>query len=791
MIRASTLIGKVFNINRGEWSRVAFSWFINFFYRIGFVIGWTIIVGMFVGKYGIYMLPFLFVWNGLFTIIGTAIYSTFINKISKEKIILISIVFALLFLALAVIFKGYNETLFFGLLLVAEALFLVQLKIAANGLVETLFTPLESERTFSFIESAEIIAGIVAGVLVTFFASAIEPSAFVYLWMVSLIFIFPCLLYHKSILKGVYRFNLEEEKNNDSTSVIERIKEVASQVRHISFIKGLFFVVGLQWIFANLIEFQYTKAVYENIPNAIMTSGSGFEHALVHDLGALFILFSVCALVIQLFVGGRLITSLGIIGSMLLYPIVMLLSVFGLTVKFGFPTAVLAQTNRNITNVIYMNSYHSAYYSVKEHFREHTREFLEGVIRPVGAIIGTLMLIGLQKFFTSVDLTLSVNLTMIFVLILLLIVTYGLQGKYTKIACYNLLSSDDKFDKIEAIDILSQKGHKLAFPVLKKVLNDPKESDYVKIKILHALGELQEFDAIDDIIGLFDSKKADIRLAAVESLLKFRSVSHFFLKHVFHEYKMAEALKTLYKKEKSEEIRSIIIHLLSRLNPIGTFGFLLKVLKSAKGNLRIDVIVALGKYRDDHVVAYIKPFLESRRPIEKAAAIISLWKFAEDSDDYELILDKMLNNKNSNVKKAAIYAVGELKLKSKQKYCKECLSSTNKEMRVDSAIALTKMGYFDSVKTIVELLFNEDQIFVNGIKRAIKKLPHKVGKMVEKEVKQIVSARINDFIAKTKVKSLEYLNIRYLKYLKILYSLVEENEEVELINELIYAKKYS
>jgi hypothetical protein len=218
---------------------------------------------------------------------------------------------------------------------------------------------------------------------------------------------------------------------------------------------------------------------------------------------------------------------------------------------------------------------------------------------------------------------------------------------------------------------------------------------------------------------------------------------------------------------------------------------LLKVLKSAKGNLRIDVIVALGKYRDDHVVAYIKPFLESRRPIEKAAAIISLWKFAEDSDDYELILDKMLNNKNSNVKKAAIYAVGELKLKSKQKYCKECLSSTNKEMRVDSAIALTKMGYFDSVKTIVELLFNEDQIFVNGIKRAIKKLPHKVGKMVEKEVKQIVSARINDFIAKTKVKSLEYLNIRYLKYLKILYSLVEENEEVELINELIYAKKYS
>ena len=791
MIRASAIFEKLFNVNRGEWSRISLSWFMNLFHRIGFVIGWTIIVGMFVGRYGIFSLPILFVVNGVFTIIGTTLYSTFIDRISKEKTILISILLASLMLIAAVLLGRTNATLFFALLLAAEAIFLVQLKIVTSGFVETLFTPLESERTFPIIESAETIGGIIAGVLVTFFSAVIEPAQFVYLWIVAMLCILPCLLYYKAILKGVYRFNLDENKGTHHCGLIERVKEVASQVRHVAFIKGLFFVVMLQWIFANLIEFQYTKAVSQNITGAVLGSGSGFEHALVHDLGALFILFSAVALFIQLFVGSRLITSLGIIGSMLLYPAVMLLSVFGLTVRFGLPTAVLAQTNNYITHIIYLNSYHSAYYSIKEHFREHTREFLEGVVRPVGAIVGTSVLIGLQRLFVGDDLTLSVNFAMIATLLVLFVVMYGLQSRYTKVACHNLVRSEDKFDKVEAIDILSQRGHKSALPVLKKILHDPKESDYIKAKILHAFGELQEFDALDDIIEMFKSKKIDIRLAAVESLLKFQSAKNFFFKHVFHEYKMIEALKVLYRNEKNEEIRSIIIHLLSKLNPVGTFGFLLNVLKRCKGDLKADVILALGQYKDEHVIDCIRPFLHSKKAMEKAAAIISLWKYQSHRDDLELEIDKMLTHKNAKVVEAGLYVVGELKWKSRQKKCRSYLSSHNKKLKLQSAIALAKMRYLDSVEVIVELLFDEDKVLVEKLSRALKKLPHKVKEAVDREVKQLVSARINKLLVKTKAKSLKHLDTKYLKYLKMLYSLVEENEEVELINELLYARKYS
>lgn len=792
MIKFSYLIEKLFNVNRGEWSRVTLSWFINFFYRIAFVIGWTIIVGMFVSKYGISSLPMLFVWNGVFTIIGTVIYATFIDKLPKEKIILYSILLATWLLTMAVFFSSRNATIFFALLLSVESIFLVQLKIVANGFVETMFTPLESERTFSLIESAETIGGLIAGILVTVFSTTINPSSFVYLWIIALLFIVPCLYYYKFILKGVYRFNLDNEATNHHSGLVEKVKEVSSQVRHISFIKGLFFVVIFQWIFANLIEFQYTKAVYSSVSEVAMTSGSGFEHALVHDLGALFILFSAAALLVQLFIGSRLITSLGVIGSMLIYPILMILSVFGLTVRFGFNMAVLAQTNKNIGSVIYTNSYHSAYYSIKEHFREHTREFLEGIIRPFGAIIGTVILISLQEIFTAeIDLTLAINLTMIGALIILFFVTYGLQSRYTRVACHNLLNGDDKFDKINAIDILSQKGHKSAIPVLLQLLHDPKESDYIKIKILRALGELQEFDTLDDIIECFKSKKVEIRLAAVEAMTGFQSLKGLLSKNVFYEFKMIEAIKSLYTNERNEEIRSMIIHMLSKMNPIGTFGFLLNILKKAKNGLKAEVILALGNYKDPRVLLYLKPFLHSKKSMERAAAIISLWDYDEFNDELLSILEKMLKSENLKSREAAIFVIGELQLKFKQKELRHALLSQDKRLKMFASVALAKMGYTDCVHTIVELMFDPNQEFAVELKKIIKKLSHKVRKVIESEIKQIVSAKINDLLVKTKAKSLNYLNTKYLKYLKILYSLVEENEEVELISELLYARKFS
>lgn len=789
-MRISAVFEKLLNVNKEEAPRISLSWFVSFFYRIGFVIGWTVIVGIFVGKFGIASLPVLFIVNAALSIIGSIVYSSLIERFSKEKIILWSVILSVAFLLLAASLGEANVYLFFLFLLIAEAVFLVQLKIVMNGFVETLFTPLESERTFPLIESAETVGGIIAGVLVVFFSSVISPSQFIYLWIVALLCILPCLLYHNHSLKGVYRFT-KHDNDEHRIGLLDKTKEIFSQTKHLNFLKGLILVVAFQWIFANLIEFQYTKAVSENVSNAVLNSGSGFEHALVHGLGMLSILFSSFALVVQLFIGSRLITSLGIIGSMMIYPAVMILSVFGLTVKFGYPSAVMAQLNQNIAYVLYLNSYHSSYYPVREHYREHIREFLEGIVRPVAAIFGTGLLIGLQRFFTGNSLTLYVNLSMIFILVILIFVMYNLQVSYTKLACHNLLKSEDKIDRIDAIGILSQRGHKSSIDVLKTVLRNPKESDFIKVKILEAFSELQDFDAVDEIIDCLNSKKSDIRLAAVTALTKYPSIGKIFGKHIFYEYRIIEALKKMYEKERNEEIRSYIIHLLSKLNPIGTFGFLLSELKRAKHVLKAEIIVALGRYRDDHVIPYVKPFLSSRKPMENASAIVSLWHFPDYREDLEDNIDKMVTSSNPSHVAAVLFVIGELGLKRYQQYCERMMSHQNIKISVYASIALAKMGILSSVPKIVEFMLSGNASHMDEIRRFLNKLPHKSRKNIEKLLRQAVSERINLLLSKLHTKSLLKISNRHLKYLKMLYSLVDEHEEVELISELLYSKNYS
>jgi len=218
------------------------------------------IVGMFVGRYGIVNLPILFIVNGVFTVLGSLFYMTFIDRFSKEKIMFWSIMLSCWILLFSAFFSGRNDVVFFGLLLGAISIFLVQFKIILNGFVENLFTPLESERTFSFIESAETIGGIIAGLLVVGFSASIDPVKFVYIWILALLLILPCIFYYRYSLKSVPKIFIGKKiTEHEHISIVEKFKDISHQIRQVSFIKGLFFVVIFQWIFSNLIEFQYTR----------------------------------------------------------------------------------------------------------------------------------------------------------------------------------------------------------------------------------------------------------------------------------------------------------------------------------------------------------------------------------------------------------------------------------------------------------------------------------------------------------------------------------------------------
>lgn len=783
-LRQLSILNKVFNIRGSEWSRVIYVTAIKFLYRTAFVIGWTVLVAMFVSYYGIFALPYLFVLNAGFSVIGSLLYSLFFGRFSKETILICTIFLSCFVIFGAVQLIDTNLILFFALLIVGISIFLNQLRIILTGYVEEFFTPLASERTFPIIEVSETLGGIVAGLLLTLLADYFVLSNFIYLLISILLLIIPLVLFCK-FDDGILHLNTHDKKAEDSEGMFHKMKHAFANKTYSAYVFGLIGIVLFQWIIFNLLEFQYIKIVYQNVSHVIFEAGSGFEHAFIHDLGLLFILFSVSALVVEIFLGSRLITSLGVVGAMLLHPIVTLFSLLGLTFKFNFLTAVLAKNNFTITSVIHTNTYHISYYAVNEHYRENVREFLEGVVRPLGAIIGTLMVILLEKFSAGQGLVFYLNLTMILCTFIFFYITYLQQGKYTKVAIQELLYSTEKSTRLNAIDILAQRGHKTAIAVFKKILANPNELISIRVKIIKVLAELHDSDSILDLVDCLNSDHSEIYVAALNSLLSFNVFRDHSEEYLFVKYRLILALKRLYSIEKNKEVLTKIIHLMSRLSNVATVEFLFRILNSKRSPNRPEAIYALGMCNDMHIARILEDYLHSKNFSYQINAAIALTNFPSYRFEALHLINTFLYSSRKEKLALGLFAIGELNLRSKRNLCLKYLKSDDMNLRMYAALALAKMGFYHSVPPIIELLFSCEDDMVRKIKSLLPNVDVHISKNVDKIVRQIVSRKIENLMIENKSCSLGKLSPETLFKLKKLYQLVDEYEEIESINNLL------
>src|SRR3989339_688227 len=113
-------LNRVLNVSKGEWPRIVLAWNINLLLRIGFVMGWTTTIAMFINRFGINSLPFLIVLNALLIMLSTIIYAHFLQWIKKQLLIYATILMAGIFLFVSTFFAYSNNFIFFGIILIAQ-----------------------------------------------------------------------------------------------------------------------------------------------------------------------------------------------------------------------------------------------------------------------------------------------------------------------------------------------------------------------------------------------------------------------------------------------------------------------------------------------------------------------------------------------------------------------------------------------------------------------------------------------------------------------------------------------
>ena len=762
-------LNRLMNVSSREWPRILVAWSMMFLARFGFVVGWTLMLSIFLTRIGIEALPFLFLVNALLVITGSLIYRNLMKNVKREVLISFTVIFAAALLLSSLFFLNSNTFLFFAFLLTAVSVFLAQLNILLSLFNEELFSPLESQRTFPLIESAETLGGILGGLTLTLFAETLPSFKFIIIWILTTLLILPIVLKFNQNTMEIPKTKLEHITENPRT-----LGSSFGKILKTPFLKGLLVVVLLQWALLNLIEFQYTSALEDTIS---MVEGATLEsqmHLLMEKLGTLQLVFSAGALFIQLVLASRILVSLGITSTLLVHPVVTLFNLLGLFFRFSFFTSAITRGSFELTQLIFKNAYDSSYYAIPHEDRSEVKEIMQGLIKPLGALLGTFFILvvvvapeNYQILVQNILLLISTLCMMVFIL--------KLTKRYTTMSEQNLSRKFDLGTRVNAAEILGQNGHDRLSPALEKILNRENEPALLKEKILESFGLRENLESIDLILKNMAHQHPEIRKAAVHALGHFTDLKKAKMSHSFTRHLVLSTLKKSIENEEVDAIREQMVQCFFALSPHDVIPFLIDSIQK-NSTYEASFIRMMKLFHDPHLKSFLSPHLKSKSPEIRSAAIVALWQFKNIRNELKHYLNQMLESSKKEILLQGIQTSGEVQYNQVKIKIQTWLHHEDPEIRHAATLSLALMEEDHVIPLMVHFLINEGHEWYDKTRYVAQKLPRKFRHKVEAAVHSHWVGKIHELLREAEVD---------LHKLKDLFQKIEAHDEVHKIEKVL------
>lgn len=667
-------VQSVVKVSRDELPRVLYAWALRFFLKFGQIVGWTVVIAVTVTRFSIHLLPVILLAQALFTVAGALLFSVIINRFKGSQILLMNVGFAAVLLLFA--FFYYEHDLVFTVFsLLANGIFLSQVSIILSNYSEDFFTPLEAERIVPTIESADTIGGILAGLLLASATFSDLGSVMMLVWVGCLaIFLFILFLVKPRLpifLRELERNSPAVHSPNLSWNAISKSID---EIRKVPFLQILLTVLLFHGVIAQFIEFLYTKAVDESVHLA----GHGdHETSLTHSLGILHVFLHGTALIVEFFVSSRILRSLGTFAGFLIHVVMIFFSGIAMVFGFGYLTAVLARNNFEITTIIQRNAYETSYYAFRYGTLRSLREFFEGIILPIAAILGTLLILGIEHFFLEEHLWAVIPFFLVSLALGMGVFAFQLQRHYTNMTIQNLYS-DIPIAQHHAIEIISQKGHTGSFEHLKKIF-DSTSSYEVQQKIVCSMGCLGGEKVAEFLAMLLRSEKANLYRNVLDSC--------------------QELGKMLNRSASGKRIRLLLRQSL--------ITFLDR--EDVSLDVRAHALSTLSFFDHDALVSY----LVSDSWLLRAVAAVDLWKSNLHREKVERVL--RLSDMEDNVL-TLLYFVGRVRSRKFMRVFEALAASQDLENELIGKLGLFQFGERSVLQDLVNLLLSGNEvIFKKGL----------------------------------------------------------------------------
>jgi len=315
----------VFDIRRGEGKRVGLMWLNIFLIIASLLIIKPVCFSLFLLKFGVTQLPYVFILVAGFAAAVVTYYSRLVKKIDFDMVIARSLQAAVASLLVFRILFSFEiiEAAAFYLFYVWVGVFAVLITSQFWSLANLLFNTREAKRLFGFIGSGAISGGIFGGYLTNFLAPTLGSENLLF---ISILFLSACLFITRALCNaGGQRLSPRATETEYESSPFKLL----SGSRHLLYLAG---IVGISVVAAKLVEYQFSAIAAKQIPDSDrLTAFFGFW---LSNMG-------IISLLIQLFLTRRVVGVFGVGTSLFILPAGILVGTAAVLIHPALWSAVL------------------------------------------------------------------------------------------------------------------------------------------------------------------------------------------------------------------------------------------------------------------------------------------------------------------------------------------------------------------------------------------------------------------------------------------------------------------
>lgn len=801
-------------------SRVGFMWFLTFFYQSGFILAWIVTTSLFIEFFGIQDLLWLFAAEAFLVFIGSVLSHLFLRKIAISKVLLWAVG-----IILFIIFAGFflrngrtNQIEFLFLAIFAKDLLYPRLRIGLLRKTESLFSPLQAEKSIPMIDSALTIGVVAISAIILLlleFFPQLPTQNILFVWALPLLAIGAMLIFESKILRKVpHLYNKQDPYENKGSSFVH----VFAEIKKAPFLKYLLVIVLLQSTLYAVTEFEFIRQLDHNFSenhvnlsiNMSDLQANMFDdfkdgvveikkhtvevleksiskiyakETLLHDLTGFSLAFGILALFVQFLLTPFILEKFGIVRAINLYFAGFLAMTF--TFVFGGYLPInFVRGFEHSCHSLFMSGYHLSFYSVKEHHREFLRHIVEGMITPLGIILAVVIVAGLRQF-ESLGL---LPVVIAFLAAGIFLLSSFLHKSRTKLAHNNLKEAPNMSQKIRAIEVLGQSGQHNAHHILAKELRKKTHHQILREKIAETLSQVNNFETVHTYVHILEQEKEnkELKIKVLEAMLSIDNLKEYSKNRHFMRFKMVNVLRELFETAKSSHLKKLIVmNIFQHLPAEEIVPFFNEIMESKDDLMQAVCLRSCTIFNDPDIVTFVEPYLEHISPRVRSHALIALWKFS-DQDFLRDILDDFLASDNHEAKIAGIYAIGEIDDYKSLHKLHQFSREENLEIRLHSLVARAKMGDNKSVSGILELLFSADEKTAHKVFNMLKRgVPDKLREKIKEAIHYQVAGKVAEIVGPYLEIGVDkkLLSKSVLQYLKRLYHFTGKHDDLLILEQ--------